>query len=326
MTPKDFKEQIFAGSNVALAKAITLAESSRDEHRTSAEEILGLILPKTGKSIRLGISGPPGVGKSTFIEAFGLNLIERDHKVAVLAIDPSSPVNGGSILGDKTRMNKLANHSKAFIRPSPSGGNLGGVARRTREAILLCEAAGYDVIMIETVGVGQSDHAVAGMTDFFLQLHQPLSGDDLQGIKKGSNEFTNLIIITKGDGTLKDAAQIAKSQIDHSFHLSSEFRTPPKALIVSAKTGLGISEVCAEIEGLKQSSLANGSLTAKRLTQFENWFEEEVKIHLESLLPKNVFYRKIYEQNLKQVQTDQSIAPRAARDLVLSLIGGFPST
>ena len=205
--PEALAQAVLAGQRHALARAITLIESTRADHRQSAEALLEHLLPHTGNSIRIGISGVPGVGKSTFIEAFGLHVLNGGHRLAVLAVDPSSPRSGGSILGDKTRMEELARDQRAFIRPSPSGGTLGGVARRSREALLACEAAGFDVIVVETVGVGQSETAVADLVDLFLLLLVPGGGDELQGIKKGIVEIADLIVVNKADGDLAAAAQ-----------------------------------------------------------------------------------------------------------------------
>src|SRR5690554_1927349 len=205
-------EQVVAGDRRALARAITLVESTRPDHRASADALLAKLLPETGKAVRLGISGVPGVGKSTFIEAFGLYLIEQGRRVAVLAVDPSSRRAGGSILGDKTRMELLSRSPDAFIRPSPAGRSLGGVARRTREALLLCEAAGYDVGIVETVGVGQSETAVAEMVDLFALLLLPGGGDELQGIKKGIVELAELVIVNKADGEMRAAAGRAAAE------------------------------------------------------------------------------------------------------------------
>ena len=203
-------DALLNGERRALAQAITRVESARADHQRQAEGLLARVLPHTGGAIRLGITGPPGVGKSTFIEAFGLHLVEAGKRVAVLAVDPSSVRSGGSILGDKTRMEELSKHSGAFIRPSPSGGTLGGVARRTREAMLICEAAGFDVVIIETVGVGQSENKVAGMVDMFVMLLAPGGGDELQGIKRGIMELADLLVVNKADGALKAiAGQVA---------------------------------------------------------------------------------------------------------------------
>ncbi len=210
----------------AIAKAITLLESTRADHRTQADALLTALLPHTGKSFRLGISGVPGVGKSTFIETLGLYLIEQGHRVAVLTIDPSSTISGGSILGDKTRMEKLSVHAKAYIRPSPSSGTLGGVAEKTREAMLVCEAAGYDIVIVETVGVGQSETAVAGMTDMFVLMQLPNAGDDLQAIKRGVMELADLVVINKADID-KDAATRAQAQITSAMRILAQHKRGP---------------------------------------------------------------------------------------------------
>ena len=212
-------EALSRGDRRALAQAITLVESSRPDHRPLADRLLEILLPRTGRSIRIGISGAPGVGKSTFIESFGLHVLAQGHRLAVLAVDPSSRLGGGSILGDKTRMTRLAGEAKAFIRPSPAGGTLGGVARRTREAMLVAEAAGYDVVLVETVGVGQSETAVADMTDMFLLMLLPGSGDDLQGIKRGIVELADLILVNKADGALKELASRTAADYQHALRL-----------------------------------------------------------------------------------------------------------
>ncbi|MGZ5272575.1 MAG: methylmalonyl Co-A mutase-associated GTPase MeaB, partial [Ramlibacter sp.] len=218
-------EQVLHGNAVqqrrAIAKSITLLESTRADHRAQGDHLLTELLPHTGRSFRLGISGVPGVGKSTFIEALGLHLIGQGHRVAVLTIDPSSSVSGGSILGDKTRMEQLSVHEKAYIRPSPSGGTLGGVAEKTREAMLVCEAAGYDIVIVETVGVGQSETAVAGMTDMFVLMQLPNAGDDLQAIKKGVMELADLVVINKADLDA-DAATRAQAQITSALRLFTQ--------------------------------------------------------------------------------------------------------
>jgi LAO/AO transport system kinase len=236
---RDLVEGVIAGRRRALAKAITLVESTRADHQQRAQAVLGALLPETGKSIRIGISGVPGVGKSTFIEALGMYLIERGHKLAVLAVDPSSSVTGGSILGDKTRMELLSQRTEAFIRPSPSSGSLGGVAARTREALLLCEAAGYDIIIVETVGVGQSETAVAGMTDCFVLLQLPNAGDDLQAIKKGIMELADLVVFNKADID-PTAAQMAATQMRSALGMlraASPAWKPPVLTLSAVKEG-----------------------------------------------------------------------------------------
>jgi LAO/AO transport system kinase len=260
-----------AGTRRALAKAITLSESTREDHRLQAEDLVEQILPRTGKAVRIGISGVPGVGKSTFIEAFGLHLIAQGHRVAVLAVDPSSRRTGGSILGDKTRMTELSRAEEAFIRPSPSGGTLGGVARRTREAILLCEAAGYDVIIVETVGVGQSETTVADMVDIFCLLLLPSGGDELQGIKKGIVEIAELIVVNKVDGDLRDAAMRSVADYRSALRLLRPV-TPgwtPEVVPVSSLQGDGIAAVWEMVGRHRQAMLASGEHAARRARQAE---------------------------------------------------------
>ena len=241
-------EQLKSGNRRALAKAITLVESKLDTHREQAQDILNTLLPETGKSIRIGITGIPGVGKSTFIEAFGLYLISQGKKVAVLAVDPSSPIRGGSILGDKTRMEMLSREENAFIRPSPSEGALGGVAQKTRETMLLCEAAGYDVILVETVGVGQSEYEVAAMVDFFLVLMLPNAGDELQGIKRGIMELADALVINKADGESINLAQQTQTHYKSAFKLlSHDSFWQPKVQTCSAMEKRAIDDVWSMI-------------------------------------------------------------------------------
>jgi len=256
----------------ALAKAITLVESSRRDHQARAEAVLAALLPHTGAAIRVGISGAPGAGKSTFIEALGIYLIERGHRLAVLAVDPSSTISGGSILGDKTRMEKLSTHAHAFIRPSPSGGNLGGVAEKTREAMLVCEAAGFDVIIVETVGVGQSETTVAGMVDAFVLLQLPNAGDDLQAIKKGIVELADLVVINKADIDPK-AASFAKHHFEGALSLlrTTTAAWRPTVLAISAQTGEGIEAFWREIERHRQAMEASGERAQKRRHQAIDW-------------------------------------------------------
>lgn len=245
MTIEDRAARLLAGDRTALARAITLIESTRPDHRREAEALLERVLPASGESIRLGISGSPGVGKSTFIEAFGQKIIAAGHRVAVLAVDPSSRRTGGSILGDKTRMQELSRAPEAFIRPSPSGGTLGGVARRTREAIVLCEAAGFDVILVETVGVGQSETTVAEMVDLFMLLLSPAGGDELQGIKKGVVELAELIVVNKADGDLFATAQRTVADYRGALRLIRPLSSAwtPEVLPASAVTGAGLDTV-----------------------------------------------------------------------------------
>jgi LAO/AO transport system kinase len=265
-------------TRAGLARAITLVESTREDHQREAQQLITSILPLTGKALRIGITGVPGVGKSTFIESFGLHLIEQGHKVAVLAIDPSSSRTGGSILGDKTRMAALSQHEDAYIRPSPTAGSLGGVARRTREAMLLCEAAGYDVILVETVGVGQSEIEVADMVDMFLLLLLPGSGDELQGIKKGIVELADLLLVNKADGDL--APQAKRVEVDYTaalrmLHPASGL-WQPKVLTCSALERRGIDEVWKYALQFRHSMEESGALERKRSQQAKRWMWKEI--------------------------------------------------
>ena len=280
----DLAARVRAGDRRALARAITLIESTRPDHLAEAEALLEAILPASGQaadsaSVRIGITGVPGVGKSSFIERFGLHLIEQGKRVAVLAVDPSSKVSGGSILGDKTRMEELSRHPRAFIRPSPTGGTLGGVARRTREALLVCEAAGFDVVIVETVGVGQSETAVAEMVDIFLLLLLPGGGDELQGIKKGIVELADAVVVNKADGDLAAAAERAAAEYHAALGL---LRAPdpdwrPPVLRCSALTGQGIAEVWETVERHRAVMEAKGARAAKRAAQAGAWMWTEVR-------------------------------------------------
>ena len=272
-----------------LAKAITLLESTRADHRAQADDLLTAVLPHTGRSLRLGLSGVPGVGKSTLIESLGLWLLEQGHRVAVLAIDPSSSVSGGSILGDKTRMEYLSVKENAFIRPSPSSGTLGGVAEKTRECMLLCEAAGYDVIMVETVGVGQSETTVSGMTDMFVMMQLPNAGDDLQAIKKGVMELADLVLINKIDLDV-DAAKRAQSFIESAMrlfhapnHLAVEAALPqwiPNVLTLSALAGLGVDNFWHQVVKFKKIQMDNGQWNSRRHAQSLTWMNERINTGL----------------------------------------------
>ena len=271
---------IATGDRRALARGITLVESSRADHRAQAVELLAA-LPKDREALRIGLSGTPGVGKSTFIESFGMMLIGRGLRVAVLAIDPSSSRSGGSILGDKTRMDLLAREKNAFIRPSPSQTHLGGVARRTREAVSLCEAAGFDMVLIETVGVGQSETVVAEMSDVFMLLLAPAGGDELQGVKRGIMEMADIIVINKADGDLKPAAQ--RTCADYAGALRLLRKRPqdpegfPKAMMVSALQESGLAEAWDEVQSLTDWRRANGFWQRTRAAQARYWFEQAVK-------------------------------------------------
>lgn len=274
----EFTDGILSSNISFVSKAITLVESTKVEHQEQAQQIINSIIKHSGKSFRLGITGVPGVGKSTFIESFGLEVIKRDHKLAVLAIDPSSQLSKGSILGDKTRMEQLSIHPRAFIRPSPSSGSLGGVARKTKESIIICEAAGYDYILVETVGVGQSETAVHQLTDFFLLLMLAGAGDELQGIKRGIMEMADGMVITKADGTNRDKAKSARAEYARALHLfpPTESHWIPEVLTCSSLENSGISEVYDMIDKYRQHTIANGFFEVKRMQQIKQWLHQTI--------------------------------------------------
>lgn len=277
--PAALAQAVLAGDRRALARGITLVESTRPDHRAEAEELLRLLLPHSGRAVRLGVTGTPGVGKSTLIEALGLLVLDRGHRLAVLAIDPSSARSGGSILGDKTRMAELARRDGAFIRPSPAGETLGGVARRTREAMVLCEAAGADVVFVETVGVGQSETAVAAMTDLFLLLVAPGGGDELQGIKRGIMELADVVAVNKADGDLLPAANRAVAAYRGALQLMVPRHAglPAVALPVSAVEGSGLDGLWDELLGRRARLEASGELAAMRGGQAREWMWAELR-------------------------------------------------
>lgn len=278
----DLFEKLSSGDVTSLGQAITLIESSLEKHKLQAETLIEKCLPLSGNSIRIGITGVPGVGKSTFIESWGNFLTQKGHKIAVLAIDPSSNTTGGSILGDKTRMNELATNEMAFIRPSPSAGSLGGVAQKTRESIILCEAAGFDVILIETVGVGQSEIAVHSMTDFFLLLMLSGAGDELQGIKRGIMEMADMITITKADGDNAIKANRASLEYKNALHLfpPSESGWIPTVTTCSALDKTGLGKIWENITSYKNHTMLNGYFNSKRSNQTQYWLNESIKEQL----------------------------------------------
>ncbi len=335
----------------AVAKAITLLESTRADHRVRADELLNALLPATGKALRLGISGVPGVGKSTFIEGLGLYLIEQGHRVAVLAVDPSSSISGGSILGDKTRMERLSMDERAFIRPSPASGNLGGVAEKTREALLVCEAAGYDVVIVETVGVGQSETAVAGMTDLFVLLQLPNAGDDLQAIKKGVMELADLVLINKADideaAATRARAQItsalrlfgfhgrgqgnvalplslipsgggrlqpALGHLEHAAHDESIWH--PQVMQLSALRGSGLPEFWRAVTQFRALQTANGQLAQRRHRQDQAWMWERIHAGLVQRFKQHAAVRQALPVLSEQVRSGAVAASVAARRLL----------
>ena len=310
----------------AIAKAITLLESTRSDHRAQADELMTALLPHTGKSFRLGISGVPGVGKSTFIEVLGLYLIDQGHRVAVLTVDPSSTVSGGSILGDKTRMERLSVQSQAYIRPSPSSGTLGGVAEKTREAMLVCEAAGYDVVIVETVGVGQSETAVANMTDIFVLMQLPNAGDDLQAIKKGVMELADLVVINKADLDAI-AAQRAQLQITSAMQLLgmfsgySEANWHPKAIQLSALNGQGMDAFWAAVTEFKTLQTASGKLAARRQQQAMAWMWERIDAGLKQAFKQNPAVSALLPKMMAQVAAGQISPSFAAHNMLFAHVG-----
>ena len=314
-------EGLLAGRRRALAKAITLVESTRGDHGLRAQKLLAAVLPHAGRSLRLGISGVPGVGKSTFIEALGMFLIGRGHRIAVLAVDPSSTVHGGSILGDKTRMELLAQREEAFIRPTPSSGSLGGVAEHTREALLLCEAAGHDIIIVETVGVGQSETAVAGMTDCFVLLQLPNAGDDLQAIKKGIMELADLVVFNKADID-PAAAQLAAAQMRSALsmlHPASPNWQPP-VLTLSATRKDGLEEFWQLLEKFRDTLGASGEFAARRRHQALAWMWQRVDSGLREGFRRHPAVRDTLAATAAAVEAG-SITPTAAAQRLLDLAG-----
>ncbi len=321
----DLAGAVRAGDRRALARAITLVESTRPDHRDTAGALIDDLLPLTGSAMRLGISGAPGSGKSTLIEALGLHAIGEDRRTAVLAVDPSSRRTGGSILGDKTRMAELGRHEQAFIRPSPSSGSLGGVARRTREAMLLCEAAGFDVVLVETVGVGQSEVAVADLVDLFLLVASPAGGDELQGIKRGIMELADLIVVNKADGDLEAAARRAAADLRHATHLLRPKRPGWEVAVTtcSALTGAGLPELWSALVAAHERLRADG-LEELRAGQSTAWMWSEVTETLLDRLRADEHVRTRVPE-LEQAVAAGEVAPTvAAQQILTSFLGGEP--
>lgn len=324
LTTDEYVDGILRGDITILSQAITLVESSNPQHYAQAQEIIERCLPHSGKSLRIGITGVPGAGKSTFIESVGNMVTKLRHRLAVLAIDPSSERSGGSILGDKTRMESLVSNRDVFIRPSPSAGSLGGVARKTRETIVLCEAAGFDIIFIETVGVGQSETAVHSMVDMFMLLQISGAGDELQGIKRGIMEMADMMVITKADGENVEKAQLAKTQFQGALRLfpvpESEWR--PKVYTCSAYTGAGLEEVWKGIEEFLDHTQANGYFTDNRNRQNKYWMYESINEAL-----RNSFYHNPeieasigdYERRVLSAQTSSFVAAKELLDKYFSI-------
>ena len=317
-TPDYYINGILAGDITILSRAITLIESTKAEHQELGGKVIDGIMHKTGQSFRLGITGVPGVGKSTFIESFGLHLVNNGHRLAVLAIDPSSQKSKGSILGDKTRMEKLSVHPKAFIRPSPSSGTLGGVTKNTFETILLCEAAGFDFIIVETVGVGQSEIAVSQMTDFFLLLMLAGAGDELQGIKRGIMEMADVLLITKADGNNLQKAKNAKTEYAHALHLfpPSESGWIPKVEICSSLQNEGIQEAFQIIDEYKRLAVSKGYFSHKRKQQLSDWLHYSISEQLKEKFYNHPAIKEELKNIEKNIDSGKINPYRIASDLI----------
>jgi len=319
--PQYYVQGVLEFNRRVLAKTITLIESSLSAHQELARTIIDILLPYTGKAVRLGITGVPGVGKSMFIESLGTMLVKKGHRVAVLAVDPSSKRSGGSVLADKTRMEKLSVEEKAFIRPSPSGGTLGGVARKTRETMIVCEAAGFDVMIVETVGVGQSETTVASMVDFFLVLMISGAGDELQGIKKGILELANAVAVNKADGDNVEKAELARKQYETALHFlapSSPNWTPP-VLTCSALEMSGIDVIWDTVLEHRRKFIATGELEANRKKQAVDWMLSLVKEGLKERFYQNSDVKKMLPRMLKEVENGTTASTIAASKLLFLL-------
>lgn len=316
-----YVEGLLAGDIVILSKALSLIESHLDEDRVLGLEVLKRIFPKTGQSLRVGITGVPGVGKSTFIEVLGLYLVDKGHKVAVLTVDPSSQRTRGSILGDKTRMEQLGKSSGAFIRPSAAGTSLGGVAHHTRESILLCEVAGFDVVLVETVGVGQSETLVKNMVDFFLLLMIAGAGDELQGIKKGIIEMADGLAITKADGQNLKPAMQARTIYENALHLLTPANSlwQPPILTCSAEKNEGIEEIWASIESFCSLMKENGYLAAQRREQQLKWMQECIRLNIDGHLEQKHHNSAKIDQLRKEVEEGKLLPPQAAKVILSEL-------
>jgi LAO/AO transport system kinase len=322
LPPSDLVRGIRAGDRATLARAITLIESKRADHHKTAHHLVQELLPLTGKAVRLGITGAPGAGKSTTIDVLGTYLTGKGHKVAVLAVDPSSTRTGGSILGDKTRMAQLSSDPNAFIRPSPSSGTLGGVAGKTRETMLVCEAAGYDVVMVETVGIGQSETAVADMTDFFLVLMLPGAGDELQGLKKGIVELADMIAVNKADGDNIERAKVAAADYRAALNILTPHSATwsPPVITYSALTHNGIPELWAQVLTHKDKMTASGELATRRRAQQVKWMWTMLEERLTARLRSDASVRTKLRQAEAQVAAGK-LAPTLAVEQIAALLG-----
>ena len=326
-TPAEYVEGILKGNITVLSQAVTLVESSKHEHQQVAQEIIEKCLPHAGRSMRVGITGVPGAGKSTSIDVFGIHLLKQGHKLAVLAIDPSSERSKGSILGDKTRMEQLSREKNAFIRPSPSAGSLGGVARKTRETIVLCEAAGFDTVFVETVGVGQSETAVHSMVDFFLLIQLAGTGDELQGIKRGIMEMADGIIINKADGDNIDKAKLAAAQFRNALHLfpPAESGWTPKVLTYSGYYNIGIKEIWDMVDEYVAFTKKNGYFDYKRNEQAKYWMDESINDTLRDTFYHNPAVEEklaMTEQQVLRNEISSFVAAKRMMDLFLENISG----
>ena len=320
--PDTLSRDVAAGNRGALARAITLAESTRPDHRAAARAVLAALMPRTGAAVRLGVTGPPGVGKSTFIDELGTRLTAAGRRVAVLAVDPSSSRTGGSILGDKTRMARLALDTAAFVRPSPAGASLGGVAARTREAILLCEAAGWDAILVETVGVGQSETAVADLTDTFLLLALPGSGDELQGVKKGVVELADIFAVNKADGEGAPRAERAAAELRGALRVlapADPAWTPP-VLTVSGATGEGLDALWARVLDHAARGRATGAFARRRAAQAVGWMRAELRERVEASLTRGADARRRISAIEAEVAAGR-LAPSAGAEEAAGILG-----
>jgi LAO/AO transport system kinase len=322
LTVAEYVDGVRTGNRTVLARTITLIESNSERHLETAQQVLAELIPHSGRAHRIGITGVPGVGKSTFIETFGTMLTGEGRRVAVLAIDPSSGISGGSILGDKTRMIRLSTDPNAFVRPSPTAGTLGGVARKTRESMLVCEAAGFDVVLVETVGVGQSETVVAEMTDFFLALMLPGAGDELQGIKRGLLELTDMIAVNKADGDNLTKARRAAREYRNALHsMAARAGWQPRVALCSAVTGMGLDEIWTAIREHHEQLDASGELEARRRAQLLRWMDAMIEEQLRVALREHPAVRRIWGEVEGAVREGRTPPTSGARQILEAFLG-----